>query len=80
VPLLVNSLPIGAVCARAVPSGTAAKVSVAMDKSAHLEKYVLATIGVSPVIKSDRHIASLPVIRMELTGFFLGVSIRRTFG
>lgn len=51
VPALVNSLPIGAVYARTVPSGTAAKISVAIDKSAHLEKYVLATIGVSPRYK-----------------------------
>jgi len=80
VPLFVKSLPIGAVCARAILSGTAAKITVAIDKSAYLEKYVLATIGVSPVIWRDRHIASLPVIRMELSGFLLGVSIWRTFG
>jgi hypothetical protein len=38
VPLLVNSLPIGAVCARDGPNGTAAKITMAMDKSVHLEK------------------------------------------
>jgi hypothetical protein len=50
VPLLVNSLPIAAVCARAVPAGTAAKITAAMDKSARPDKYGLATIAVSFVM------------------------------
>jgi len=47
VPVLVNSLPIAAVCARAVPAGTAAKITVDMNKSAHPEKYDLATTDAS---------------------------------
>src|SRR5690242_9752249 len=39
VPLLVKSLPIAAVCARAIPAGTAAKITVAMDRSARPEKH-----------------------------------------
>jgi hypothetical protein len=50
VPLLVNSLPIAAVCACAVPAGTAAKITVAMDKSANPDKYGLSTIAVSFVM------------------------------
>jgi hypothetical protein len=41
---------LAAVCARAVHAGTAAKITVAMDKSAHPEKYGLATIAVSFVM------------------------------
>src|SRR5215472_12310918 len=51
VPLLVNNLPIGAVCARAVPPGIAAKITAATDKSAHLERYDPATIAASPLYK-----------------------------
>src|SRR5258708_1595308 len=38
VPRLVKSLPIAAVCARAVPAGTATKITMAVDKSARPEK------------------------------------------
>jgi len=47
VPAFVNSLPIGAVCARTVPAETAAKITVAMNKTARPEKYGLATIAAS---------------------------------
>jgi hypothetical protein len=50
VPLLVNSLPMGAVCAPAVPARTVTKITVATDKSAHPEKYRLATIAASFVM------------------------------
>ena len=50
VPLLVNSLPIAAVCACAVLAGAAAKIAVDTNKSAPQEKYGLATSGVSFVM------------------------------
>jgi hypothetical protein len=49
-PSFINSLPIAAVCACAVPVGTAASITVAMDKSAHPEKLGLANIVASSVI------------------------------
>src|SRR5262245_16845565 len=54
VPLFVKSLPIGAVCARAVPAETAAMITVAMDKSARPEKHSLATIAVSFSMSPNR--------------------------
>src|SRR5271165_954478 len=63
VPLFVNSLPIGLVCARTVPAGTTAKITVAMNKSARPEKYGLATIAGSfsyPIRASHRIISSHP--------------------
>ena len=53
-PALVKSLPIAAVCARAIPAGTATKITVAMGKSASPKKHRLATIGVSFSMSPNR--------------------------
>src|SRR5450432_2468581 len=77
VPLLVKSFPIAAFCALAGSAANAAKITAPMDKSARPEKYGLATIAVSFATELHRHIASFPVIRMELARFFLGFWMRR---
>src|SRR5262249_37441401 len=76
VPLFVKSLPIAAVCARAVPAGAAAKIAMAMDKSVRPEKCSPAGIAASFAMWSHRHIASFPVSRFELFGFFYRLCVR----